>query len=104
MASRSPASGSLVIAGSGGIGAVSGTGTGGAGGRAGGVPPPPVIGGGAGRAIGGVFLPQAPAPSVTTSNAIVAKCVCLIALYSLRKLLRLAPRASRLDSIATSSG
>src|SRR5881394_3112032 len=59
--SRSPPSGSLVMVGSGGMRVVSGTGSGGAGGRfgAGGVAVV-VGGGGSGFATGGFFLPQAP--------------------------------------------
>src|SRR5947208_3471097 len=61
MASRSPPSGSLVMPGSGGIGVVSGTGSGGAGGRFGvGAVPPAVLGGAIGRATGGLLLWQAP--------------------------------------------
>src|SRR6266540_2630022 len=87
--SRSPpVSGSSVIFGSGGIGVVSGTGSGGAGGLAAGGVAPPVVVGGTGRATGGFFLPQAPTnTSATARIAIAAKCVCLIAVSSLRKLL-----------------
>src|SRR3954462_15039707 len=77
MMSRSPlTSGSSVILGSGGIGVVSGTGVGGAGGGA--VVVPDGEGGGIGRATGGFFEPHAPAPSAITRTAIAANCVCLI--------------------------
>ena len=66
------------LSGSGGTGVVSGTGSGGAGGRRAPVASPPAGGGGIGRATGGFFLAHAPTPSASAITAITAYVVCVI--------------------------
>src|SRR5690349_20334048 len=85
MASRSlEVSGSSEIFGSGGTGVVSGTGSGGAGGRVGGAVV--VGGGGVGLATGGLLWWQAPAKTRTVPTIAAANHVCLICLRLLRVL------------------